>query len=86
MSSKSMSASDSDLNPDFRTRIETPTPEFLFSSGLTPRIPRGLFTDTSEHISVFYFLVFLFSPLFSCCFVLQCFDAVGWVAGRASGL
>ena len=27
---------------------------------LTPRIPRGLFADTSEHIR-FYFLVFLFS-------------------------
>jgi len=32
------------------------------SSGLTPLISRGLFTDTSEHISFFYFLVFLFVP------------------------
>jgi len=26
------------------------------------------------------------SPFFCCCFCLQFFDAVGWAAGRASGL
>jgi len=26
------------------------------------------------------------SSLFNFCFFLQCFDAVGWAAGRASGL
>ena len=46
------------------------------------------FTDpaqTSEHIQ-FYFLVLLFFLFFAVGSVLQCFDAVGWVAGRASGL
>jgi len=41
-----------------------PTTAFLFSVGLTPRIPQTVYTDTCEHIvfflfsfSVFYFLV-----------------------------
>ena len=43
-----------------------PQPSFS-SSGLTPRIPRGLFTDTSEHIR---FLHFSFSAFH---FVVVCY-------------
>ena len=33
------------------------------------------------------FFIYLFILLFIfCLFILQCFDAVGWAAGRASGL
>ena len=40
-------------------------------------------TEIRLRLSIFVFQFFCF-PLFSCC--LQCFDAVGWAAGRASGL
>ena len=42
--------------------------KYLYSitafSGLTPQIPRVLFTDTSELIHFFTFLVFLFSTIY----------------------
>jgi len=53
-----------------------PQPSFS-SSGLTPRIPRGLFTDTSEHIR---FLHFSFSAFH---FVVVC--ALTLLVGRQEG-
>jgi len=54
------------LKPSFSANPSHHSPSFS-SSGLTTWIPRGLFTDTSEHIR---FLLFSFSvfPLFSCWF------------------
>jgi len=40
----------------------------------------------AEHCSFFYFIsgIFIFYLILYAC--LQCFDTVGWAAGRASGL
>ena len=40
----------------------------------------------SSMFSHFYFFIYILKNIFKFPFCLQCFDAVGWVAGRASGL
>jgi len=48
---------------------------------------RNLFRQGFEELHLkFYQLERLIQVLHLACLILQCFDAVGWAAGRASGL
>ena len=54
-----------------------------FSFDHSGQIVSAAFQVSSKHIHVNSFFDVFMIPFVSC---LQCFDAVGWVAGRASGL
>ena len=59
--------------------IKTPTAAGKPSSPLNPFVPQIWLLLTTVHARKLYLLTYLTNGL-------QCFDAVGWVAGRASGL